>query len=327
MLLRVFKSKQIYNLFLIPILGILFWMKAFLSPETFEFFPGEDQMPLFSLLAILVGNSVMTGKIVAFIAEMVLVFLVIRLSTLFGFLRTRSYLPGIIYIILVGGFPSLLFFHPVFPGTIFLLLSIYYLFDAYNKNEILENCFITGFILSVGSLFYFPLVIFIPLLIAGFLFLARMYQWRHFLLPLVGFATPWLITISAYYLTDSAPQLFAIISNNTYENNPIEVSEPVKYYSFLVMILAIISGLFLIKYYDTKKISSRKYLAILTFFLAITASIPWMINSAAIETVLILLIPAAYYVTHFLLFFNSRFWTEVILYLLLISSFIVQFLN
>jgi len=327
MLLRVFKSQQIFNLFLIPILGIVFWIKAFLSPETFEFFPGEDQMPLFSFLDNLVGNSVITGKIIVFIAEMLLIFLIIRISTLFGFLRTRSYLPGIIYIILVGGFPNLLFFHPVFFGAIFLLFSIYFLFDAYNKNEILENCFITGFILGVGSLFYFPLLFFIPLLVAGFLILARMYHWRHFLLPLVGAATPWLITISVCYLTDSHPQLFATISQNTYENNTISINDPLKYFSFLIMALGLISGLFLIKYYDTKKISSRKYLAVFAILLVLTTAMPWVIKSAALEIVVILQIPVAYFIAHFLLFFNNRFWTEVVFYLLLISSFIVQFLN
>ena len=327
MLLRVFKSHQIYNLFLIPVLGIFFGMKAYLSPETFDFFPGEDQMPLYTMLTNLLSYSVLTGKIFTSVAILVILFLIVRISTIFGFLRTRSYLPGTIYVILLGGLPNMHFLHPVWMGTIFLLLCVYYLFDSYNKNEILNNCFATGLLLGVGSLFYFPLIFFIPLLIIGYAILARMYQWRHLFLPLVGFITPWAITASIYFLSDSFPHFKEIIINNSIQYNQVTAPVIIQYYTFFVAALSVISGLFLLQHYDTKKISTRKYLSILTIYLLTAGALPWIFQPAAFETVIILLIPVTYYISHYLLFINNRIIPEVIFYLMLAASVFVQFVN
>lgn len=302
-------------------------MQAFLSPETYHFFAGEDQMPFYALLAKLLNHSVLTGKIVSSIAILIIVFLIIRLNSIFGFLRSRSFLPGTIYVILLAGFPNLHFLHPIWMGAIFLLLCIYYLFDSYNKNDILSNCYITGFLLGVGSLFYFPLIFFIPLLIFGYANLARMYQWRHLILPLLGFITPWAITASIYFLTDSFPYFTETVVNNCILKNPFTVPRIILYYLIFLSILTALSAIFLAQNYDTKKISSRKYLSVLTFFLITSGALPWISKTAAFEAMVIILIPVTYFISHYLIFVNNRIVPDVIFGLMLAFTIFMQFIN
>ena len=75
----------------------------------------------------------------------------------FSFIRIKSKLPSILFVIILGGFTEMHTMHPVLFGTLFILLAILQLFQTFEKPKPYSALFNVGFLLGVGSLFYFNL--------------------------------------------------------------------------------------------------------------------------------------------------------------------------
>ena len=109
----------------------------------------------------------------------------------------NTHIPALIFITLSSCFGEWMAFNVETIARLFLLLSMYNLF-ALSSNELSrENIFYTSLYLSLGCLFYFPMIMFLPVILLG-LFI-RSYSIRDFILILAGFLFPFYVMGIGFY--------------------------------------------------------------------------------------------------------------------------------
>ncbi|HEY3373364.1 MAG TPA: hypothetical protein VGK10_21145, partial [Prolixibacteraceae bacterium] len=199
MLLKALKSNQPYHFLLIPLVAIGLWIRSFVQPHAYPFYAGEDSMLLYKPFNYILQDNLLLNNILALLFTILLAFLISKLNVQYTFIRVRSYLPPSLFILITSGIPDLHAMHPVYPATLFLVLAIDRIFNAYDKLVIHSNAFDAGIFLAIGSLFYLNLVFFFPILWFGLIILKPKVNWREFVLTTIGFALP-LVAAYAYYL-------------------------------------------------------------------------------------------------------------------------------
>ena len=318
MVLKFLKSNQIAHLILIPLAGILLWLPGLIHPESFRFFAGEADMPLYRITGAYLQKLPFLSVFVGLAVVVVSAFFINQISTRFQFLRSRSGLPGIIYLLTVSAFPSMHTLHPVHLASLFVFLAIISIFDTYHQSNTIPDTFNAAFFLSVGSLFYFPTIFLFPITWISIAVFQKGDNWRLLFIPLVGFVVPWFIAAGVYYLNDILPQLFSAVQENVHTAN-VNIINTISFQliSGLFIFLAVLGSSSILSRYDIKKISSRKYFIIFYWMVAFLVVSILFSRSVGIEAIILLAIPFSYIIAHFFIFARNRFWPELLFYLFL----------
>ena len=326
MLLKSLKSNQAYHFFLMPLVAIALWSKSFVNPELFAFYPGENGMLLYQPIQYLLGDSPLASSIVSMIFMIVLAFLIFKLSVQYSFIRVRTFLPALMFVLITSGLSHLHTMHPIYPATLFLILTIDRIFDSYDKEVVHSNAFEAGLFLAVGSLFYFNLVFFFPLLWLGFIILKPKVNWREYILTTMGFIFPWIAALAYYLGTGSNDEFVQLITSNFAMHQPFLVGNlPIQIYIGFLILFTFLSSIFLLTQYDEKKISSRKYFKTFFWIFLITLILTLANRAVSQEVVLIFAIPLTYLISNYLVFMRRPVWGEVFLYLFVAGVICLQF--
>ena len=326
MLLKALKTNHAYHYILIPFIALAIWFRSFMSPAMFSFFPDENMMILYQPVNYLLESSPLASHIVALLFTILLSFLILKLNVQYTFIRSRTFLPPSLFVLITSGMADLRAMHPVYLAALFLILSIDRIFSTYDKESVHSNAFDSGVFLAIGSLFYFNLIFFFPLLWISFIILRPNVNWREYILTALGFILPWLAAFAYYLVTDGTDELIQTIKANfsphqefLRENLPIQI-----YIGFLVF-FTLLASLFIITQYDGKKISSRRYFK--AFFWIFLISVILVVANPAVseEIIIILAIPLTYLISNYLIFMKRQIWGEVLLYLLAAGVVVLQF--
>lgn len=105
------------------------------------------------------------------------------------------------YLLLMGNNNAMLSFHPLIPANFFLMLGLNQLISSYRKDKAFSDAFDTGLLISISSLFYFPNILFFPLIGVGFLLL-RPFNWREWFISFLGVLVPYVFTVCIYFWKD-----------------------------------------------------------------------------------------------------------------------------
>ena len=296
MLLKILKSNQTYNLLLFPIFGFLLWSVSLISPQSYPFFEGEDQMVLFAPLFHLISSSPFILVLLTLIIVILLGFSIQRFNSKFGFIRKRTLLPSSYFVIFVGGLFGLHTLHPVLFAAVFLMLSLFRVFNAFEKKNIYSNVFDSCLLLSIGSLFYFNTIFFFPAIIISTITINREFSWRDLSLSILGFILPWLFTFSLAYFFNSFDQLIKVLSFNLFTNSQrIKGDIPLQVFMGYQAFLIAIASVNLLQFYDTKKISSRKYFTSFFWLFLFSVFVLIFVPAASSEIFVIAALPTNFF--------------------------------
>ncbi|MGD9929625.1 MAG: DUF6427 family protein [Mangrovibacterium sp.] len=327
MLLRFLKSNQAYHFVFIPLMIVALWVRSWLHPAIFPFFEGENRMLLYRPVHQLLNGSAMANAVAAMLFAMLLAFMMLRLNTVFAFIRVRTFLPSNIFVLIISGLLLAHTLHPVYFGALFLLLATERIFSAYESQQIHSNAFDAGFLISVGSLFYFSLIFYFPVIWIGLLLIRKSPEWRHFALALTGALVPWLFAFSYYFLTDSLPELATTINQNLVTPNNLLQQGSFNHLIYLgFLILLILPGsFFLIGQIDEKKISTRKYFQIFFVIFLTSVALLLVVPAVSLEILVIMAIPLTFLISNYLIYMRRQFWGNVLLFLFLGLIIYLQF--
>ena len=117
-------------------------------------------------------------------------------------LTKQSYLPALLYIVFISNNNEMLMLHPALIANLFLLFAINTLLSSYRKDTAFSQAFDAGFLVSIATLFYFPYIVFLPLLGVGFILL-RPFLWREWVISFMGAIVPYLFVITFYFFYDT----------------------------------------------------------------------------------------------------------------------------
>ena len=316
MLLRLFNSKNVYSAILIPIVAFLFWMEPLRVPTALVLPAGEGMMPLYVFFAKFFTGTTIWPVLTGFLLVLLNALILSLLSYEFQFLQHRTFLPGIIYVSTVSAFPSLQTFHPAYPATFFLLLSVYYIFSTYHRKFEISSTFNASFLLSVGALFYLPVVTLFPLIWISIFVLQKNDNWRLLVIPLIGIALPLLFLWSFLFISGSDQAIISTIVNGMKAVNNQFISEP----AFIVLsgyifLFSAFGSISLINSVSIRKMSTRKYFIIIYWILGLSIPSVFLFHSTDLGIIAFTTLPVSFLMSHFFMSGKKSFWREFLFFL------------
>ena len=319
MILKTLKSNRPISLFVVPAIAILFWLKDLIHPHSYPFYAGENGNVLYALIDKTTNSSDFVRVLLSLVLVILVAALVQLVNDRYMFIRVRTKLPSILFVIIASGFIQLHTLHPVFPAAIFLLFAIYSLFNTFEKVKPYSAIYNAGFFVGVGTLFYFNLLIVFPAFFVGIAILSREISWRGFAILLTGFLTPVFFAFSYTVFTDQIPEIMTTISNSvTTPVNHFHNNISLHIFLAILILLTLTGTIKIMRQYDSKKISTRKYFAIFFIIFILSLISFTFIPVTSQEMLIIIAIPITYLISNLFVFMKSRFWGEF-LFLVLIG--------
>jgi hypothetical protein len=313
MLLQLFKGTSRIVLLLIIIVSAGVWISAILKPEVRLFSHSDYPMPLYRILIEITGNNSVLNSVVSFILLLTVAGLLVSFNTSVFFINERTFLPALIFILLIGIFPDYQVNNPVTPASLFLVLALRRITDGYKKEGTAFNFFDAALFIGAGSLFYANLLWFGLLIFVGIAIL-RTISLKEIAVSLTGLITPFFITAGIYYLSGKGIGSFlSEITNN--------LSGHAGNYLFgrmtLITVLFtgavnLISIFYLYSVIGTKKIKSRKTYTLLLWTFIITIVLYFADPSVSVEINWLCAVPASYFMTHYFVFRKNRIIKELL---------------
>jgi hypothetical protein len=246
-----------------------------------------------------------------------------RLLNQFNIFGKSTYLPALMYVICSSVFmPFLVLSQPLICNFL-LLFVLYKILAAYKNPEDVATMFDLGLVIAIGTLLYFPFVLFM-LLIWIALILFRPFNWREWLSPLLGYFTIVFMLGVFYYWNGRLSDFYEIWKPLA---NVFPFYLRIKLLDFTLLLplfLVVIMGIFQIsKNFFRSAVLVRKSLQ-LQFFFFLIASISFYLKSDfRINHFLLSIIPISICLTYYFISAKKRWVAESLFFLII--SFIIYF--
>jgi hypothetical protein len=233
---------------------------------------------------------------------------------------SRSYGIGFVFLFLLASGGHFLLFHPAMLAGFFIILSQRFLLDLYKDETGYPVVFAMGFCWGVAILLYPPVSFLIPALLIGLLLMVST-NWRHWLVSVMGIATPGILVGVFWILVGNLDyQLMTFFSWFQMRHSlipPFIAKEPfIAAWLGLILIWTAIGSY----RYRNPKIQSRQlFQANFLLFISILL-VAVFVDSVSAEILWLLVIPVSYLMTFWALRVE-RGWLRDLFFLSLLLSF------
>ncbi len=268
-MLKYFKKYTFSSLFISAFLLIILWLLPIIKTDASISFDGAGVIFL-----KLFGNSEATlfTKLLAFVIFSVEAIFFIVLTIKYDFLRVKTYLPGLIYVIFTGYF-YVQEFSPVLLANLFFV-PVYFIITStvYHKKS-LHHFFTAGFLLALSSLIYFPYAfMLIPIMLS--VIVIRSQLTKEIFSVVAGFLVVFILFNEIYFLKNKEvfdSSLF--FSSLTVDVKKLIITDlPTKIYWIFTILVFVLSNFKILSSYRTKEIEKRTIFQLnFLFFLSLLA--------------------------------------------------------
>ncbi len=194
MLHALFSSNRPVVLAILAIPAVLFGVYAYMNAAPTEAVAGG---PLFDLLERYVLKirwiNLTLGMAVNIFGAIVLN----RISNRHEYCSKENYFPGLLYFFFVSLDPQWIYLNPLSISNVLIFLAVRRLLAIHRVQDAAGNIFDAGIILGLGTLFFPPLIVAVPLIWLS-LGQLRTFSFREWLIPVSGFVIPF-IYAAVYY--------------------------------------------------------------------------------------------------------------------------------
>jgi hypothetical protein len=325
MLVRLFRGTGPGLVVLILFAATALWAGAWLNPVYTDLSSASDSMPLWKVVVQIVSSAGKTRIIVSFALMLLMCLLLIRFNISEFFINRRTFLPGLLYIMIYSVFTRYMVFNPALPAALLITVALWRMMVAYRQNGVAYNFFDAALLISTAGLFYANAIWFLSLVFIGALLL-RSPDLREIFVAIIGALLPWVFLYSIWFLTGKdLVDLNLLIINNLFEE-----AAPVLWSRTLVILLIVLGLNLLISLYTvfadmtTKKVKSRKTFAMLIWLLAISGVVYIFVPSASAGIIAIAAIPAAFLISDYYVFARKLLLPEILFALLVIMLVIAR---
>ncbi|MFA8434149.1 MAG: DUF6427 family protein [Marinifilaceae bacterium] len=323
MLLKMLKGKNPILIFFVPVVGLLLWLNAFIHPEPVA--SGDFHMPLYQLLIHVFQGSALGLSILAFLLLLATAFGLNQLNEKYIFIKQRTDLPAFLFILLTTGTIVFHGMHPAIPAGGLMVLAMNRFLGVYRGSATISRTFDTGIIVGLATLFYFHTFPFLIWIWLG-LIVMSCFQWREFIVGLFGFLTPLFFAFGWYFWNDRLPELGNIITYNLLgEDRVFHLSDWQLYFWGFLGVVVLFSSFFMLKVYEEKRTSSRKYFTLILWYFIFNVATFFLFPATGLDIYFLAAIPITYLVSHYFELQRHRWMGEVVFTILLLSCFVIQF--
>lgn len=324
MFVQFFKSNNASAYIFIPLLTIALWVFGYIHPV--EIPSVKHAMPLYELVLRPFYN-IWLNISVALILVIAQSFLMNYIVNENEVLTRPSFLPAALYAIFMSSNKAMLILHPLIFGNFFLLLAIHRLLTSYRKDKGFSNFFDAGFLIAIASLFYFPYIVFFPLLAAALVIL-RPFNWREWMISVCGLLAPYILTGTVYFMIDRLDYLvydrmlfyfsrqlnLGTLSGSFYFTNSVQLS------------ILILAGARLFTGLNTGSQKTKKSIVMLIWFLLAGVASIAITQEVSTSCFAAVAIPASVFYAHY--FINlKRYWLAEVLFLLFLGSIVANLIS
>lgn len=204
MLLRLYRSNQPVVMLFLPLIGLIFWMPSFLSPEGVP--TGSQSGPLFDLLTGITSGIYWLQTLIGYAFVIAGAIILNRIFNREELTERENYVPALTWLILWSFSEDLCVLHPVQPAMIFTILAAGRLAATYGKSDIRRLVYDAGLFMGISILIYPSIWVVLPLIWIALVIL-RTFNWREWFIPIVGLATPFALAWALGFLFEFEWQL------------------------------------------------------------------------------------------------------------------------
>ncbi len=208
MLAHLFRSNRPAILVGLLVLVPLLFARDLVSPVA----PAGNVMPLFGAFRSLLGDAPWAIGAATLLLVTILAVQVNALANATDLVDRRNHLPALLFPLLLSAFDRSELLDPALTGMPFVLWALRRTWSVTNRSDARSELFDAGLLVGVAALFYLPYLFLVVVLWAS-VSVIRPFEWREYVLPLLGSAvaiylgwgilhllghTPWrpLLTIS-----------------------------------------------------------------------------------------------------------------------------------
>jgi hypothetical protein len=323
MILKIFKSQSPFVFFLLILFALLLWGDVFFFNES-NFFIANNDNVLFRLCF----NWLEKYKFISlFLSFILIVIQAVWLNSMVintDITAKGTFIPGLIYVILMCSNYATLSFNGVVISGFFILFILKIVFSIYGKDDCYMDIFKISMIISIASLFYLPMILYV-FFIWLILMVYRAFNFRIILISFVGFIIPYIYILFFYYWFDKTPILFQYLKNiyNSLFIHNIDFRIYLSTIPILLGCLYFISIIGLLRKTNSRVIKIRKYIYIITWMFFLTIIIVLFFSDSTLICLSLLSIPATFFVSDYFLSFKRK-WIAELLFILVLIFVIVE---
>jgi len=162
------------------------------------------------VLVAIAGKSVLALRICSLILVYLQAIYFNHVCNRLSLYNEKSTYPGLFYIVFSTLFVDFLSLPPVLLALSFLLLAFHVCILQIKFKPSNVGILYLSFFISIATLFYMPMLVFIPVFIFSMLIFTTL-NFRRFVLMLIGFSIPYLFLILYYFVFGSLDRMLEIL--------------------------------------------------------------------------------------------------------------------
>jgi hypothetical protein len=321
MLYRLYKGNSPYTIMFIILTGALLWLPGFIS-STEQTLPFDYlNMPFFKWLTNLI-NSALIERISGLTLLILAGLYLNKIASEFGFLRERSQLPALFFILINSAFPTLQRLTPPILIGLLFLWAMERIMLSYRKENLSFHFFEASFLIATASFFYLQILFFWPLVFVA-LIIMRPVIWREWITSLIGLVLPYALLIGFWFLfrDNISGLLISMIDQFSIIHSDMSFNLFVQLFLVMTGIMTISGSVLMIQTLPVRKIFARKAFLFFfwTFIFSLFAYV--IISNSGIELILFASFPLAFLFSEYFLQMRSKLRREVafIVFVLIVS--------
>ncbi|MBP7245553.1 MAG: hypothetical protein KBA99_09655 [Bacteroidia bacterium] len=324
MLIRSFRTTQIFPLVILVILSATMWFVS--KSGTYEIV-ARNGMPLYDL--IVSSLTFIPPSLSVFLAFLLFTSQAIHINHVINkheVLYKQSWLPALMFIIIAGLFPPFLWIHPILFVNSLLIFVFDKLFSLYKHPAPLALSFDGAFLLSLAALFYLP-TIFLFLFYILCILILRPFSWRLWTVSIMGLLLPFFFAFFYYFWNNELMSFYERVFVSGIKRQ-IDLAHifNVKYILSVVIvgILFILSLLKLQTNYFKNVTKSRLIQQLLVLLIPIGILSVLFSRDESLYRYSIIVLPVSIYLAYYFLSGKKR-WVMEVMFLLLCAGWIYNY--
>ena len=301
-MLRYFKTIQPAALLSIPVVALLLWIPGFFRDVSIPYdsllLNFVQELPHFLRLII---SAVLVAAGAVYLNHV---------TTKHEVIYRHSYVPALMYVILMSFHRDAIQFHPLLVSNIILIRVLDKTFSLFKNDAPVSPIFDSSFLLAIATLIYFPSFIFFFLLLYS-IYNLRSFNFREFMIALVGFTLPFFFFAVYGYWTDSLGDLshnfFARFSLHKMSESFLTSKSFMSFVIFLVLLIVL--ALFRLRanfYRNAIKTRSTQEILFLFFILSVAGL--FFLPGIALYHFTQLAIPLSIFLAYYFISAKKREW-------------------
>ncbi len=322
-MIRFFSSGYLSRYLLLVFLGLVIWIPSLLFPNSYT---GISSYA-FDQISYLTNHNIYIQTSISFVLTLVTAFLLNQIAINNGLIGKVSTIVALFYILLTSSLVGEFHNNPAIWINFILIFVLGSLMRLPYVSNAIPVVFNASFLLGLASLFYTQLV-FLIVFIWVSIIIHRIVTWRNFAVSLIGIVLPYFFLLTWFFWRDSLlEESYVLFDSLQIDIAPIFLSDPIEIViSVILLFITIISTFGIAGRLTEKNINLRRNL-IITMLYVVTAFLVLLVFSKSLVSTLLLSIPSALIMGHWLSNLNRIRWYNIVLSLVMVLVILNQYLN